>query len=622
MAANCYRALLVCKSFATVASMKAIKLTTWLTISTLCVLLSACAPPNAQITAQQQAPKPILSDQAKQYLQQAQSSASPQANDFNLQALNSMIQSGDFNGAEQQITQLKAQNLNAQQAAHFQLLQAYFLLATGKPYESIVALGKIKNKNTFDAALKAQYQHILASAYARNNQLDKSIVLQLMQRQYQTKPTYLDLWYQLQNQPLAALNQLAVRYHNNTFLNGWLRLAIIAKENSNHWQHLSDSLIAWRQQFPQHPGNQFLPSQNSLPTLQLSQTPSQIAVLLPTSGPLKSIAKAVEDGIIHAYFDTPSKKRIALRFYDTSQGDVSDVYKQAISNGAQVVIGPLTKQNAATIANDTKVPTITLNYSDASSNQLVEFGLSPSQEAQQAAEHAWQYGVNRILTITPNSAWGNTVLTAFSQSWQYPNALIVDSLAFKPDNIKLQIATLLGVAQSYQRAAVVKAAVKFAKNQYTRFTPRRRQDMNGIFLASTAAEAKTILPLLKFYFTGMLPIFSTSSIYTVDSSARYNLDFNGTYFCDMPFIIGQSPDMITLRHTIKRTWPRVYRHHANLIALGIDSYQLAQSYQRLQALPYFGIQGVTGRLYLKPNHQIYRQLIWAKFKNGKPVIIS
>ena len=34
-----------------------------------------------------------------------------------------------------------------------------------------------------------------------------------------------------------------------------------------------------------------------------------------------------------------------------------------------------------------------------------------------------------------------------------------------------------------------------------------------------------------------------------------------------------------------------------------------------------GFSGVTGELYLKPNQQVYREVVWAKFNNGEARLI-
>lgn len=584
-------------------------------LSLITVLFSACSN-TASITH-----RPILSSQTTNYLQLASTENANDAYSSNLLALQNMIQNGNLNAADQLIKKLRASAQTGLQKDRLLIQVAYFQLESGQPYEAIITLGKIKRPDLFSPSDKRNYDNIKIEAHARNNQLANSLIQRLAQSQALNQNQLLGLWYQLQNLPLSTLNQLAST-HRQGDIAGWLRLAVISQEFGNTNSRIANAILAWKQTFPNHPAQQFTPTDDELKALQNNSKPQQIAILLPSQGALSGMSEAIRDGILNAYFKQNQRSRISLRFYDTSQGSIGDIYRQAINHGANVVIGPLLKNNVSDIASDASVPTIALNYSDSNGNNLIQFGISPAQEAKQAAQEAWLFGVNHILTITPNSPWGQNLLAAFTQQWQQPDASIVGQLAFQSNDMKTQIASLLGISDSEARADTVKSVVRFAKNQYTQFIPRRRQDFNGIFLAGTAAEAKTILPLLRFYFIGNIPVFATSSIYHPGSSQDYNQDLNSIYFCDMPLMLSQSPAMINRRLDIKKLWPKAYDHYARFFAIGIDSYLLAEHISRLQTLPYFGLQGVTGRLYLHPNNRIYRQLDWAKMVNGQPQILK
>ena len=54
-----------------------------------------------------------------------------------------------------------------------------------------------------------------------------------------------------------------------------------------------------------------------------------------------------------------------------------------------------------------------------------------------------------------------------------------------------------------------------------------------------------------------------------------------------------------------------------LYAFGYDAYNMATNLNQLSN----GFSGVTGELYLKPNQQVYREVVWAKFNNGEARLI-
>ena len=61
-------------------------------------------------------------------------------------------------------------------------------------------------------------------------------------------------------------------------------------------------------------------------------------------------------------------QQTSVKFYNTDQNDVATLYHQAIADGNQIVIGPLSKQNVGQLLQvyDGSVPALTLNYSDTS----------------------------------------------------------------------------------------------------------------------------------------------------------------------------------------------------------------------------------------------------------------
>lgn len=57
-----------------------------------------------------------------------------------------------------------------------------------------------------------------------------------------------------------------------------------------------------------------------------------------------------------------------------------------------------------------------------------------------------------------------------------------------------------------------------------------------------------------------------------------------------------------------------------LFAMGVDAYQLARHYGQLRQRGM--IQGATGNLSLSGRNHIHRDLMWAKIKNGVPVLVN
>src|SRR3990167_2111843 len=106
----------------------------------------------------------------------------------------------------------------------------------------------------------------------------------------------------------------------------------------------------------------------------------RIALLLPLKGPYEPYAKAIKNGFFTAFYEQKKETGIApdILVFDTSDKNIQTVYQQAVSQGANFIVGPLDKANVAVLAHSdaVKVPILALNTTskDAAKNDaLFEF---------------------------------------------------------------------------------------------------------------------------------------------------------------------------------------------------------------------------------------------------------
>jgi outer membrane PBP1 activator LpoA protein len=367
---------------------------------------------------------------------------------------------------------------------------------------------------------------------------------------------------------------------------GWIQLARVAKQKNSSTPQFANALMTWRERYPDHPANVLLPSNSTLMQLQTS-TPQQIAVLLPQTGPYRASGHAVREGILNAYYTTQASKQ-NIKFYDTHQtASMTALYQQAISEGADFIIGPLLKENVQQLletASFTK-PTLALNYTDAYFGSLpshfYEFGLLPEDEASQIARHARQAGRSHAIVIAPKNAWGERLVSAFTSRWQAMGGHIQEAWYFSSQaQFNQEIARLLHINTLADKKLMQKNNNKAVLEQ------QRRQDFDVVFLFAPSQQAHVIVPLLRYYYVSDIPIYSTSSVYAGKSNPAQDVDLNGVTVCDIP----------SAAHTHR------------LYAVGQDAYRLSQSLQRLVLLPLLPLYGATGALILTPQHKIHRRL--------------
>lgn len=342
---------------------------------------------------------------------------------------------------------------------------------------------------------------------------------------------------------------------------------------------------------------------------------NQVALLLPLHGPYAGPGKAIRDGFLAGYYNT-GRGNLNVKVYDTStSNNISKLYAQAVADGAQMVVGPLTKEDVANLVSrgDITVPTIALNYVNSNNppNLLFEFGISPQNEATQVAAKASSNGLKNAIIIAPQASWGQTVTTAFTQQWQQSGGTVVGQLYYAPNtDLRSAISNLLQVTASSGTNASVNSA-----------NPPRRTDFDSIFLVATPDMGRQIIPLLNYYYAGNIPVYSISMIYTGTQNINYNRDMDGVTFDDIPWVFNSESSQLT-QQNISQLWPANYKNYIRLYALGLDAFSLVKNLKQLPMGSGSGISGNTGNLYLAPNHRIMQSFIWGKFRNGQAVQIG
>lgn len=331
-----------------------------------------------------------------------------------------------------------------------------------------------------------------------------------------------------------------------------------------------------------------------------------IALLLPLQGPLANIGLSVKQGFLAAAEENGSSPRIIL--IDTGvESSIQAAYTQAIAKNAQIIVGPLLKPQVQSIAGlQTHIPIIALNYlnSDISTPpELVQFGLSPIDEAKQATHHAWQSGKRSALIITANGNWGSQIGEAFAQQWQALGGTVVGQLAL-----------------SQNPADITREMRHFL---HFKLPHDRRTDFDVIFLASSPQIGRQVKPLLKFFYAGDVPVYATASIYSgIPGSQRFDKDLNQIIFCAAPWSLANNSIEPNLYQQLKSASPERFSRNSKYYALGIDAFHIIQQLGRLNLSSQQTLQGTTGVLSLNSQRRIVRQLPCAQFRHGNLVPID
>jgi uncharacterized protein len=402
---------------------------------------------------------------------------------------------------------------------------------------------------------------------------------------------------------------------------GWIELTRATKINTNNPSQGPAAIQDWREEFSSHPAMpQLLESQVQSVATGYSR-PRQLAVLLPKHGPYAKAARALYEGIMQAHNSLPEHERPGLRIYD-SGSQVTRVYRQAVMDGADRVIGPLVKESVAQIArlDSLEVPVLALNRIQTQTripDNLYQFGLAPEDEARQVAERAWVDGHTRAVVLTPQGSWGERIFRSFRDRWAGLGGVIVERQVYNPkkNDFSIPIRTLLNIDESFQR----RRSLRNALGRKIEFEPRRRQDADFIFLLAKTRLARQIRPQLQFHHAAKLPVYTTSHSYSGIPAPKKDLDLEGVVFPDIPWLLAGTGDQSAPAQPAASSRSS---SHGRLYAMGMDSYRMMPHLSRLRASPRETLEGKTGILHVGDNNHVHRQLVWARMRKGAPEVIG
>jgi len=424
---------------------------------------------------------------------------------------------------------------------------------------------------------------------------------------------------------LAQTSEASFPATGEPVVDGWLALQPVALGSRSNSAGLREGLLQWRQIHPDHPAARgFL--LELLAESRLPQTyPGQIAVLLPFSSVQQPVARAVRDGFIAAHLSrtttTPNGTASTLKFYDTTLLGPEEAYLRAQIDGADFVVGPLLKPELEEIIESAGfIPTLALNSVESerpAPPNLYQFALAPEDEAREVARHAVANGAVNALALIQNSDWGLRLLDSFQAEFEELGGQLVQFRGYDAgsQDFSLAITTLLNIGRSNQRRQRLAANLGLALE----FEPRRRQDVDVIFVAADASAGRLLLPQLRFHYAGDIPTYATSAVYESHAS---DSDLNGVFFPDTPWVLLEDDAGLRLKTSLQTYWPqRTSPPWTRFYGLGFDAYRLIPLLYN-QPEGFSSVPALSGELSLGEDGRVRRRLPFAQFRNGRPSAIE
>ncbi|MDD9875056.1 MAG: penicillin-binding protein activator, partial [Gammaproteobacteria bacterium] len=276
---------------------------------------------------------------------------------------------------------------------------------------------------------------------------------------------------------------------------------------------------------------------------------------------------------------------------------------------------------------------------------LYGISLSPEQEARQVAERAFFDGHRQAGILSSESEWGGRVAAAFARQWEFLGGTVVENKTFPRDvsDYSGTVQKLLGLDRSIARERIL----TLQTGVHLQFTPRRRDDIDFLFLAANAGEARLLVPHLRFFQAHDLALYATARVYSGKPDPATDADLDGIVFGDMDWVLDSAalpmpapeqapqfevepgaapehrqaapPPATRTAHRRRESRPYYHTDLDRLYALGLESYRLIPELEALRNNQRQRHYGKAVDLSVEADGNILRHLTWARFDQGLPV---
>lgn len=325
--------------------------------------------------------------------------------------------------------------------------------------------------------------------------------------------------------------------------------------------------------------------------------PAKVALLLPATGPVATAGAAVRDGFFAAYFHTPvtREQRPAVKVYDTggtADGAVT-AYQQAVTDGAELVVGPLGRAAVGAVFAQPSLPVPVLALNHAQGNVSTpggsfEFALLPEAEGAELAGRMITLGLHAAIVFRGNGDTAARTFDAFKTQFESLGGQVANDIVLPEGSVDFS---------SQIQAALAGSGID-----------------DGIVALLRPEQARLLLPQLKLA-RSTLPVFATSMVYTGTEDPTADGDLDGVQFCDEPWLFDAQaglPDHATLASQLATAAGPA----ARLFGFGMDAYALMPYLGWLRSHPGSYVPGATGQLTMDTFGHVQRTPIWVQFEGG------
>lgn len=393
----------------------------------------------------------------------------------------------------------------------------------------------------------------------------------------------------------------------------WVQLAEIIQSNRGLIENQSIALQSWFFENIDHPARINPPAEVIALIQSEVEAPLSVALILPLSGRLQTAGEAVLDGFLSALYRTGAENYATphIEIFDSSQLPIELIAELVADGNYDVAIGPLDAGNVgsfiSSISNEQAVLSLNrMSYSENRSPMHLGYSLAVESEAAQSAQSAYERDYKSAMLLIEDTGIGERAAGAFAEQWISEDRHIQDLVRLsEATTITERLEQSFHVDQSETR----KSQLQTLLGKRLEFTPRRRQDIDTIFLASNPILARQVAPTLAFLFAQDVPVLAISRIYESSADLEDNRDLEPVEFLSPPWLIEN-------RQSLEQAESSRPLELQKLEAMGVDAFYLSRRFEQLND-PSFVYQGKTGNIYMGSTGNLERTMEWVKLDGNQ-----
>ena len=327
--------------------------------------------------------------------------------------------------------------------------------------------------------------------------------------------------------------------------------------------------------------------------------PNQLAVLLPLSGNSAGAGIAVRDGFLSQYY-AENRRRPRVQFYDTlgSAEGAKNAAVKAMAEGAQMIVGPLTRDEVNAVSNqaEVNVPVLFLNRGqNAPAPGNLSFALSPDEEGWISADRFANRNQMSVIIFSQRDDTAQRTVAAFKEQYKIRGGQIIAEHLVEGEALDLP----------------AKITALLAGNS---------ANTSAIYIALKAPQARALMTQIKTSSLASAPKLAASLILN-GASASQDTVLDGIEMPELPWLLNQYSGLATA-DSVAKNMPSIRGPAQRLFAFGADAWQLSAYLDRLQKDAGFMLAGATGNLRVDSMGNVQRDPAWAVFSGGRPRVAA